>query len=40
MSLAKDLNIPEDTWEDVVVPPTDLWSMAVESVVRTTSGYL
>ena len=26
MSLAKDLNIPEDTWEDVVVPPTDLWS--------------
>lgn len=23
---AKDLNIPEDTWEDVVVPPTDLWS--------------
>jgi Uma2 family endonuclease len=26
MSLAKDLNIPEDTWEDIVVPPTDLWS--------------
>lgn len=26
MSLAKDLNIPEDTWEDVVVPPTDLWN--------------
>lgn len=26
MSLAKDLNIPEDTWEDVTVPPTDLWS--------------
>lgn len=23
---AKDLNIPEDTWEDIVVPPTDLWS--------------
>ena len=23
---AKDLNIPEDTWEDIAVPPTDLWS--------------
>jgi Uma2 family endonuclease len=26
MSLAQDLNIPEDTWENIVVPPTELWS--------------
>ncbi|MFE1743916.1 Uma2 family endonuclease [Coleofasciculus sp. H7-2] len=26
MSLAQDLNIPDDTWEDIVIPPTDLWS--------------
>ncbi|MBD2005523.1 Uma2 family endonuclease [Trichocoleus sp. FACHB-40] len=26
MSLAQERNISEDTWEDIVVPPTDLWS--------------
>ncbi len=26
MSLAKDLDIPEEPWEDIVIPPSDLWS--------------
>jgi Uma2 family endonuclease len=26
MSLAKDLNIAEETWEDIEIPPSDLWS--------------
>lgn len=26
MSLAKDLDIPEERWEDIEIPPSDLWS--------------
>lgn len=26
MSLAKDLDLPEETWEDIEIPPSDLWS--------------
>jgi len=26
MSLTKDINIPEQEWEEIIVPPTDLWS--------------
>ncbi len=26
MSFAKDLETPQETWEDVIFPPGDLWS--------------